>query len=345
MKAILVKSAERFEAFRAKLQNYGIETTIIEAGSKNWLNRDFGGYDLLIYFPTFQFSSNSPLAHRHVVDFIRHMHLTYPTMAIFPDPLVIDYYNDKYRQFLFLKSRSFPIPPTVPLESSSAVEEADQTLGYPMVLKNRHGAGGGAVFIVNNKKELLQHYRLSIFDFWNLAAVRHFLARFRRRLFLWHLIKARRMTYPFYSAPLIAQQFVQTDRDVRVVVGDGKVIEAHWRIQASASQWKVNIDAGGIGEWSAFPDEVLDLGTRLARELGTRGWVALDALKTGSRFLITEFSPVWHHYLYKEKPTFVYKSDYNLDTPLEISLDLERIIVESFIDRVRSRQATGARTG
>ena len=48
-------------------------------------------------------------------------------------------------------------------------------------------------------------------------------------------------------------------------------------------------------------------------------------------FLITEFSPVWHHYAYKEKPTFVYKDDYNIDTPLEVSLDLEKMIVESLI--------------
>ncbi|MCD4677448.1 MAG: hypothetical protein K8S18_15860 [Desulfobacula sp.] len=36
----------------------------------------------------------------------------------------------------------------------------------------------------------------------------------------------------------------------------------------------------------------------------------------------------------KEKPSFVYKEDYNIDTPLEISLDLERIIVESLIKAV-----------
>ena len=51
-------------------------------------------------------------------------------------------------------------------------------------------------------------------------------------------------------------------------------------------------------------------------------------------FLITEFSPVWHHYKYKEKPDFIYRDNYNINIPLEVSLDLERIIVESMFDDV-----------
>jgi len=50
--------------------------------------------------------------------------------------------------------------------------------------------------------------------------------------------------------------------------------------------------------------------------------------------LITEFSPVWHHYAYKEKPSFVYKDDYNIDVPLEVSLDLEKIMIRSIRRRV-----------
>ena len=142
------------------------------------------------------------------------------------------------------------------------------------------------------------------------------------------------MSYPFLSPPLLAQKFISIDRDLRVVVGDGKVVEAHWRIQANESQWKVNIDAGGIGEWSEIPQEIIDLSEKLAENLNT-SWVALDIIEGGGKYLITEFSPVWHHYAYKEKPTFVYKDDYNIGVPLEISLDLERIIVESLVNAVK----------
>ncbi len=64
-------------------------------------------------------------------------------------------------------------------------------------------------------------------------------------------------------------------------------------------------------------------------------WLNLDLILSGDEFLITEFSPVWHHYAYREKPTFVYKDDYNIDVPLEVSLDLERIIVESLIEAAK----------
>ena len=198
------------------------------------------------------------------------------------------------------------------------------------MVKNRYGAGGGHVWMAQSKKELEDYYNLSIFNLFNLASARYFLRMITQRSFYYHLIKARRMAYPFLSPPLLAQKFIQLDRDLKTVVGDYKVVEAHWRLQASETQWKVNIDAGGIGEWSRIPEEAIELSEKLARHLKTR-WINLDLMQSGVDFLISEFSPVWHHYEYREKPSFVYKDDYNINTPLEISLDLERIIVESLI--------------
>ena len=119
-------------------------------------------------------------------------------------------------------------------------------------------------------------------------------------------------------------------------------MEAHWRFKADAAMWKVNIDGGGIGVWGHVPQEALDLSTRLASDLKI-SWLNLDIIKGNGQFLITEFSPVWHHYAYREKESFVYKDDYNIEMPLEISLDLERIIVESMIRAVKERKSsTGA---
>ena len=83
--------------------------------------------------------------------------------------------------------------------------------------------------------------------------------------------------------------------------------------------------------WSKIPEEALELSMKLARALGST-WLNIDLMHSGERLLISEFSPVWHHYRYREKPSFVYAEDYNLD-PLEYSLDLERIIVESLLDQ------------
>ncbi len=97
----------------------------------------------------------------------------------------------------------------------------------------------------------------------------------------------------------------------------------------------MNIDGGGIGKWSEIPREAIDLSSRLAQALNA-SWINLDIMDSQNGFLISEFSPVWHHYKYREKSTFIYKDDYNIDIPLDISLDLERIIVESLVRRVRS---------
>ena len=113
-------------------------------------------------------------------------------------------------------------------------------------------------------------------------------------------------------------------------MGNYKIVEAHWRIHSNKDQWKVNIDGGGIGKWSKIPQEAIELSVKLARNLKAR-WINIDIIKDDRDYLITEFSPVWRHYAYKEKPTFIYKVDYNIDTPLEVSLNLERMIVESLI--------------
>ena len=217
---------------------------------------------------------------------------------------------------------------------------ADRLLGYPMVVKNRYGAGGGSVFRIQNPKELEQFYRLSKLDLFNISSIRYFWNVFSKRMFYYHLIKARQMPYPFLSAPLLAQKFVKMDRDLKTVIGNRKVVEAHWRFQADETMWKVNIDGGGIGVWGEVPQEALDLSTRLATDLNA-DWLNIDMIMEDGKFLITEFSPVWHHYAYKEKPTFEYRDDYNIDVPLEVSLDLERIIVESLIDRVKGEKRNG----
>ncbi|MFX0199390.1 MAG: RimK family alpha-L-glutamate ligase, partial [Candidatus Hodarchaeota archaeon] len=228
---------------------------------------------------------------------------------------------------------NYPMPLTYPLFSEESLRVAIEKLGYPMIIKNRYGAGGGSVFKVFNKKELLTYYNLSTFNFFNMGAIRYFLSMLRQKIFFYHLIKAKRMSYPFLSPPLLAQQHIKLDRDLKTVVGNYKVVEAHWRIQANKAQWKVNIDAGGIGEWSRIPQEAIDLSERLARDLKV-SWINIDLIPCDGEYMITEFSPVWHHYAYKEKPTFVYKDDYNIDKPLEVSLNLERIIVESLIHAV-----------
>ncbi len=336
LKAVLFKSEERFSAFQNKMSEYGVECTVLDFEDQKWMSFDYSKVDFLIYYPSFKYSSNHPLALHEVYDNLMFIHSEFPRVKFYPDPRIIKYYNDKYRQYLFLMKHGYPIPETIPLFSEKSVDLADKKLGYPMVIKNRYGAGGGSVFRVNNKKELKKYYNLSTLNLFNLDSAKFFVSMLRKRIFYYHLIKAKRSNYPFLSPPILAQKFVKIDRDLKTVVGGDKVVEAHWRFQADESMWKMNIDGGGTGVWGYVPDEAIDLSVKLAKDLNA-SWLNLDLIMSGDEFLITEFSPVWHHYKYKEKPSFVYKDDYNIDVPLEVSLDLERIIVESLIDAVKRK--------
>jgi hypothetical protein len=330
LKAVLFRSERRFDAFRQRLMDSGVEVTVLDFDKPDWLTHDYRGTDIVIYFPEFTYTSNHPQAVYRVHDNLMHIHRLHPQLRMFPDPNTIPYYSDKYRQYLFLQGKGLPYPETHALSSEASIDLIVQRLGFPMVVKNRYGAGGDYVFKVNSKSELLHLYRLSQLDLFRFDAIRHFARMLTSRMFYYHLIRERSMAYPFFSPPLLAQKFVPHDRDIKTVVGDGKVVEAHWRGKANEQMWKVNIDGGGIGEWSYVPQEIIDLSERLAGELNST-WLNIDIIQSGGKYLITEFSPVWHHYAYKEKPSFVYKDDYNIDVPLEISLDLERIIVESLV--------------
>lgn len=334
LKAVLFKSKERFSAFQKKLIEYDIDCKVLDFSAQDWLTYNYSSVDFVIYYPSFTYSSNHPLALQEVYDNIMFIHTEYPNVKIYPDPKIIKYYNDKYLQFLYLQAHNFPIPQTIPLFSQEAVETADQELGYPMVIKNRYGAGGGAVFRVENKNELQSYYKLSTLDLFNTGSAGYFGKMLSKRIFYYHLIKAKQSPYPFLSPPLLAQKFIHIEKDLKTVVGNYKVVEGHWRLQAHKDMWKMNIDDGGVGEWSYIPEEAINLSIRLARELEA-SWLNIDLIISGNHYYISEFSPVWHHYAYKEKPTFVYKDDYNLDVPLEVSLDLERIIVESLIDQCK----------
>ncbi|MFZ5568858.1 MAG: ATP-grasp domain-containing protein [Thermodesulfobacteriota bacterium] len=335
--AVLFQSTERFQAFRNKLESYAVPTVVLDFNDADWMDYDFNKADFVIYYPSFEFSSNSPLALQKVYDNIVFLHETYPHLLLYPDPKAVRYYNDKYRQFLFLRHNGFPIPETIPLASPAMVDRADRRLGYPMILKNRYGAGGGTVFLIHDKAELNSYYRMSQLDFIHPGALKYFASMISSRLFFWQLLKARKARFPFFSAPMLAQKYVRITRDLKTVVNEDRVVEAHWRFQADTSMWKMNIDGGGTGVWAHVPREALDVSTRLATTLQA-SWLNLDLIESEGRFLITEFSPVWHHYAYKEKPSFVYQDDYNIPMPLEISLDLERIIVESFLSSCEHRK-------
>lgn len=330
MKAVLFKSDERFYAFEKELKRRNIDVIELDFTDPSWIDFDYSDIDFVIYYPSFDFNSTNPLALHSVKDNLLFIYRQNPEIKFYPDPRLIFYYNDKYRQFLFLRRNKFPVPETIPLYTYKDVDNAAKRLGFPCVVKNRFGAGGDAVFKVNSRKELKNYFEYSRMNMVNLFSLKQFLKIFTNRLSLYFLFKEKKMKYPFFSYPLLAQKFVHHEKDIKVVLYKSKVIESHWRGKANKDMWKVNIDAGGVGVWGKIPQEVLDLSSEFAKTIQSL-WINLDLLISDNKIYISEFSPVWHHYRFKEKESFVYKDDYNLDIPLETSLNLEKIIVDSLV--------------
>ena len=337
LRAVLFKSHKRFDAFKAAFEESGVTVAVLDFADPGWWDYDFAEADIVVYYPSFQFSSNHPQAISRVRDDLGQLHQLHPHLLIYPDANLYSFYNDKYTQYLFLTKTGFPVPRTIPLVSARAVDEAAATLGYPIVVKNRYGAGGDFVFRVESERELRNLFKLSQLDLLNEEFVLRGLRSLFQRETYYHLLKARQAKYPLLSPPLIAQEFLTIQKDLKLVVVDGEVVEGHWRLRANRAMWKVNIDGGGVGVWSNIPTEALAVGVELAERLQAR-WLNIDVIFQEDGFLISEFSPVWHHYRYKEKESFRYEQDYNLPMPLLEALDLERLLVKSLIGAVEEKR-------
>lgn len=342
-RAVLFKSATRFEAFLAELERAGCDVTVLDFGAQEWRNFDFGSCDILVYFPHFQHSSNHPLALRWVVDDLAWMAKSHPHLRIFPDPRLFEYYGDKYHQYRHFMACNLPIPETYAVENEAQARDAAHRLGWPLIVKNRFGAGGDHVYKVANVAELLRLVEVARMEWSHPGSAWFQASRFFRRQFFRALKTGRQAEYPFMSLPLLVQKYCPHDRDLKVVMHGKRVIEAHWRENHAPGQWKMNIDGGGAGIWSHVPDAALEIAERLAGSLKS-GWLNIDLIPLGESFLISEFSPVWHHYRVGERSSFRYESSYNLDLSWRDSENLERMIVESLVKAPVSRVAQSLST-
>jgi hypothetical protein len=325
----LVKSSDRLHAFSGELVRQGYRVVEIDLEDEAlFRGRELARFNVIIYYPRFALASSHPQALRHVQDQLAEIHRRYPSIRMFPDPVLFPYYSDKVRQHYFLTSTDFPVARSYLLDSDESITRIARELGFPVVLKNRYGAGGDQVFRIDDVSALREWREVSRMRFGGSKARLWLLRKLFSRATIRGFFGERELYYPFLSAPLIAQEFIPHDTDLKVVVIDGVAMEFHWRKKAHREMWKMNIDGGAIGEWSYVPPEPLRLAERLANHLGAK-WLNVDLMRKGDEWLISEFSPVWHHYRYKEYPSLVYCSDYNGPLDAEAASNLERLIVSS----------------
>jgi ribosomal protein S6--L-glutamate ligase len=86
--------------------------------------------------------------------------------------------------------------------------------------------------------------------------------------------------------PAYIQEYLPSDRDIRIVVIGNKIVHSYWRI-ASPGDFRSNISLGGTVSLDTVPDEALDLALHTAKSCG---WddVGIDICMYNNKYYVLE---------------------------------------------------------
>ena len=159
------------------------------------------------------------------------------------------YVQDKIKQSALFNLQKIPHPKTRIFYGRQQKKSIADYFSFPFIAKIPRGSAmGRGVFLIKSKADLADYCRMS------------------------------RTAY--------IQEYLHTDRDIRVVVIGGKAVHAYWRI-ASSSEFRSNIALGGSIQLGNIPAEALDLALCAARKCR---WddVGIDILPHAGQFYVLE---------------------------------------------------------
>lgn len=148
---------------------------------------------------------------------------------LFPDYTYRFGFEGKYGNIDLFRKFNAPHPETTRYESVEDFrfrhfKKQEPTMSFPFVLKGDRGGGGWAVFLIQNKHDLMM--QLDVLDDVRLHPTRRF----------------------------IAQEYVSHGgRDLRVVV-IGKISKAYWRCQLKPGEFRNNVGRGAVINCEIDPD-------------------------------------------------------------------------------------------
>lgn len=147
---------------------------------------------------------------------------------IFPSYNTYHYVQDKMKQTALFKISGIRHPETRFFYGKKQKKSILNYFKYPFIGKIPRGSSRGeGVFLIKNQQELL-----SYLDRTNVAYI---------------------------------QKYMETDRDIRVVVIGNKVAHAYYRI-ACEGEFRTNLSKGGTVNLSGIPEEALDLALTISKK-------------------------------------------------------------------------------
>ncbi len=157
--------------------------------------------------------------------------------------------QDKIKQTALFNLLDIPHPRTRVFYGRRWVSTVCEHFKYPFVAKvPRESAMGRGVYLIQNEADL--------------------------------------SAYNALTPPAYVQEYLPTDRDIRVVVIGEKIVHAYWRI-ASPGEFRSNVALGATISLDPVPQEALDLALHTARQCR---WddVGIDICEHEGRFHVLE---------------------------------------------------------
>ena len=167
----------------------------------------------------------------------------------FPSYHTYRFVQDKIRQTALFNMLKIPHPPTRVYYGKGRMEKILEHFRFPFIAKVPRGsARGRGIHLIRTEEELA------------------------------HYLRQNRAAY--------IQAYLETDRDIRVVIIGRQVAHAYWRV-SRPGEFRTNVSAGGSVRLDPVPEEATRLALSAARKCR---WddVGIDVIPHGGRYYILE---------------------------------------------------------
>lgn len=270
MKVGLVKDeSEKYDGYNwhdvyaKEFKSLGDEVVFLDFKKRDWLNQVETHKPDLIMWRAWHRPDDRDNARAKIQIIERFFNI-----PIFPNWDMYYSYDNKIIQNFILNKLKFSIPETWIFYDKNEALSFVNKAKFPLVSKCSEGACGDNVYLIKNQGEL-KNYIEECFS-----------EEGTNTYFPW----VRQKGYVYL------QEFIEGDRDLRIITIGDKVELAFWR--ENKNSWKHNIAGGGSIDPGDIPKEAKSISLDLARKLRFH-WCAFDIILKEDKPLILEFSSIF----------------------------------------------------